>query len=153
MVLKLAKLSTFQNKAWVLFLWAGLAFGDGATLLKEFKRAQKSEFLSLEHRQKIEMKELKASQDHRVKEWKNIEKEKRHRYFKENLQGGKRREYMQDFFQRREGFLSLIKDERNQRLKEHEARRKAIREDQQLKAQKFKEYLDRNETPPRELWP
>ncbi len=172
MVLKLVKFNIFRSKTiWALFFVAGLAFADAIpqpapvpstsplvsidskNLLREFKKAQRSELLSLEHQQKMGIKELKASQEHRFKEWKNAEKEKRHHYFQENLQGIKRREFMQDFYQRREGLLNLIKEERSQRLIEHGARHKAIQADQEFKAQKFKEYLDRGEQPPRELWP
>ena len=123
------------------------------SLLGEFQKAQASETRSLEHQQKFEIKELKASQKARQREWETKEKEARHRFFAENREGPKRRAYVKDFLERRKALLSGFLEERNRRLREHEVRRKAIKDDQKLKAKQFQEILSRKERPSKDLWP
>ena len=170
MGLKLAKFSTFRNRfffplfwstlLWVLCTsaWAGdvmppLTASELKTLPKEFQKAQKTELLSLEHRLKFEIKELKASQAQRQKEWEMKEREARHQFFKDNKEGPKRRAYVKDFLDRRKVLLNLFADERNQRLHEQEVHKKALLEDQKHKSEIFQKSLQNNERPPKEVWP
>ena len=123
------------------------------TLFQAFVRAQRSEMQALEHRQRIELKELKASQAARKKDWETKEKEARHLFFKEHTKGPERRAYVKEFLERRRTLLALMADERSQRVHEYDVRRKAIQDDQRQKLKEFREVLGHGERPPETLWP
>jgi hypothetical protein len=127
--------------------------GVGKRLLREFQAAQSSELKGMKHRHKLELKELKASQAARKKEWEKREKEARHKFFAENRRGPDRRAYITDFIERRRAFFQMLTDERNQRVHEQEVREKALKNDQAQRLKEFKEALARNEAPPTRLWP
>src|SRR5262245_31754182 len=74
---------------------------EGKKLLKEFQKAQKTQLKAADHRQDLELKELKNSQKARIREWETKEKELRHAFFKEHSKGPDRRTYIQDFLTRR----------------------------------------------------
>jgi hypothetical protein len=122
-------------------------------LLPEFQRAQASELKALEHRHKLELKELKASQAARQKDWERQEKEARHRYFAEHTKGPDRRNYIKDFMERGRNFRQLLADERSQRTHEQDARLGSMKSDQAQRLKEFKEALGRNERPAARLWP
>lgn len=130
-----------------------LSKSEVKALWKEFKKSRKAQTLALNHQQSMETQALKSLQAHHYKEWDTNEREARHKFFKENLKGSNRRAYVQDFIQRREGFLKLIKEERALRLKEQEVRRNSLKAELDEKEKKFKELLDKNERPPNALWP
>lgn len=122
-------------------------------LLPEFLRAQNSELKALEHRHKLELKELKASQSARQKDWERQEKDARHKYFAEHTRGPDRRSYIKDFMDRRRAFIQLLTDERTQRTREQEVRMNSQKSDQAQRLKEFKEALARNERPAARLWP
>jgi hypothetical protein len=126
---------------------------EAKKLLSEFKKAQALEMKALEHRQKIELREMKASQKARLKEWELKEREARRTYFKEHTAGPDRRTYVQDFISRRKSMLSMMADEKKQRSGEHEARRKAIKDDQTAKMKEFQDSLAKMIRPANTLWP
>ncbi len=126
---------------------------NAKTLLKEFQRAQNSELKALEHRHKFELKELKASQSVRLKEWEKKEQEVRHKYFAEHSKGPERRAYIQDFIKRREAFRKMLAEEKIQRTKDQEARYSAIRQDQAARIKDFKKALEDGQNPGQHLWP
>lgn len=130
-----------------------LSKSDGASLLREFLKAQKSELKALEHRQKLELQGLKAAQNARLKEWKQKEREARSKYFAEHTKGPERRAYVKDERERYSSLQALFKDERAQREREHEVRRKAVMDDQVVKLKEFQELITRSEYPPAKLWP
>ena len=122
-------------------------------MLTEFQRAQNSELKALEHRNKMELKELKAAHAARQKEWEHKEKELRHKFFAEHANGPDRRAYIQDFLGRHKIFLQLLNDERTQHAHEQEVRYNSLREDQVSRLKEFQEMLNRGERPPTRLWP
>jgi hypothetical protein len=125
----------------------------GKGMLAEFQRAQGAELKALDHRNKLELKELKTSQAARQKEWEKHEQGARHRFFAEHTRGPDRRAYIKDFLERHRAFQQQIKDEMAQRLKDQEARIAALREDQSARLKEFRESLGRNERPAARLWP
>lgn len=125
----------------------------GKSLLAEFQHAQAAELKALDHRNKLELKELKASQSARQKEWEKHEREARHKYFSEHTRGPDRRAYIKDFMERRRSFLQLLTDEAKQRVQEQDVRVTALREDQSERLKEFKASLARNQRPPARLWP
>jgi hypothetical protein len=126
---------------------------EGKVVLKEYQRAQYSELKAVEHRQKLELKELKASHGARQKEWDRRETEARHKFFAEHTNGPDRRAYIQDFIERRKSFLQLLNDERTQRTHEQEVRYNSVKSDQNTHLREFQESLMRGERPPARLWP
>lgn len=126
---------------------------EARSLLSAFKKAQATELKALEHRQKFDLKELKASHSARKKEWEAREKEARHTYFKENTKGKLRRVYVKEFIQRRKALLSIFGDERARRKNEHQVRRNAVVEEQRAKLKMFQNALDQGVEPRRDLWP
>jgi hypothetical protein len=122
-------------------------------LLREFLRSQKSELKSLEHQHKFDLKELKASQEAREKEWRKKEDDARHKFFETHSEGSARRAYVQDFILRRDALKKYFNDERAQRKQEQDVRISAIRQDQGLRLKDFKQALEKGVSPSAVLWP
>ncbi len=122
-------------------------------LLREFLKAQNTELKAVDHQQKFEMKELKASQDAREKDWNKAEKEARHQFFESHPKGSERREYVQAFIRRRDELHKRYNDERNQKKKEQEAKVAALRKEQSERLKVFKESLEKGASPRPDLWP
>jgi hypothetical protein len=119
----------------------------------EFKRAQANELRALEHRHAFELKDLKASQNVRQKEWEKKETEARHKFFAENSKSPDRRTYVQDFIARRKTFRQILTDERNRRAQEQKVRQSSVKEDQIQRLKDFESHLQKGERPPSHLWP
>jgi len=126
---------------------------EASKILKEFTRALRSEAKALAHRQKFDLKELKASQAARLSEWETSERKARHRFFAENKVPAERRVYVRDFVARRKALLQMMKDERKARERERDARLNALKQDQAGRLKEFRSYLSRGERPPEQLWP
>jgi hypothetical protein len=126
---------------------------DQRSLLNEFQKAQRSEAAALEHRQGLELKELKASQAARLKEWEAQDHEARRKYFQDHPKGEEKRAWIRDSRERHKALLSLYTEERNQRTHDFEVRRKSVKDDQAAKLKEFQEYLKKGEKPPQRLWP
>lgn len=123
------------------------------SLLAEFQHAQSAELKALDHRNKLELKELKASQSARQKEWERHEKEERHKFFADHPRGPDRRAYIKDFLDRRRAFLQSLSDESKQRIQEQDVRLASLRSDQSEHLKEFKSSLAHNQRPPARLWP
>lgn len=130
-----------------------MSAAEAAVLLREYRKSQYTQLKGLEHRQRSESKELKASQAARLKEWEIKEQAARHKFFEQNQEGPKRREYVKDFIERRKSLQSILADEKTKRTHEQEVRYKSTKDEQAQKLIDFKSYLDRGELPPQELWP
>ena len=126
---------------------------DSKLLLKEFQKAQSTELKALEHRHKLELKELKAASSLRQKEWEKREEEARHKFFAEHTRGPDRRGYIKDFMERRKVFQQLLKDEGVNRAHEQDVRLKAMKQDQASRLKEFQTALGRGERPSQSLWP
>jgi hypothetical protein len=126
---------------------------DPKVMLKEFTRAQSSELKALEHRNKFEFKELKASQALKLKEWEKKEKEARYRFFETHAKGPERRAYVQDFIKRRDALRKQLAEERTLRSDEYDATVDKLRQEQATRLKQFKKSLDQGTPPPLELWP
>ncbi len=123
------------------------------TLLREFQKAQTSEVKAIEHRHKFELKELKASQALRLKDWEKKEQDARHQYFAVHNQGPERRAYIQDFIKRREAFRKSLTEEKSHHTQVQDARLTNVRQEQQKKFKEFKMALDQGKDPETHLWP
>jgi hypothetical protein len=130
-----------------------LNLGEMKELLGAFQKAQMTELRALEHQYRFELKELQASQSARLQEWERKEKESRHKYFKEHMDGPTRRTYIQDFIKRREAFRKSLSEERNVRTRDQTGRLTATRRDQAAKFHEFQKFLDKKVRPPLDLWP
>ena len=119
----------------------------------DFARAQKTELLAIEHQQSFEKSELTTAQRVYFKEWEKKEQDKRHEFFAAHPNGSDRRDYMKEFFTRRNELLKTQADERTHRLHEQDVHRTSLKEDQVVKAKEFEDYLSRGELPPKHLWP
>jgi hypothetical protein len=122
-------------------------------LAREFLRAQKGELKALEFRQRFELKELKASQQARLKDWERKETEARHQYFAAHSAGPDKRAYVKDFVERRKAFLQILVDERAARARDQQVRADSVKSDQAGRLKVFIEHLDRGEKPNDDLWP
>lgn len=60
---------------------------------------------------------------------------------------------MKDLSERRKTLIAVIEDERISRLREQDARRGAVKEDQANRLREFKTALARKWRPSRALWP
>jgi hypothetical protein len=125
---------------------------EAKSLLKEFQQAQNTEIKALEHRQKLELKELKAVHAARFKEWNTKEKDARHKFFAEN-RGRARRDYIVDFTGRRATFLKMLSEELTSRVNENEVRLKSVKQDQADRLKDFQAALSKGERPEQRLWP
>lgn len=132
---------------------SSLPEGDAKKLLKEFTKAQGLELAAFKRRQSSELKELKASQAARAKEWDKKEKEARHQFFASHSKGPERRAYIQDYKSRREIFLKIQSDELAQRVRNYGVHLQTLKSGQAERLRQFKSYLDRKEQPPSDLWP
>ncbi len=130
-----------------------ISSNESKALLSEFTKAQRTEIKALEHRYKFEMRELKASQNARRREWEKKEQEARHHFFADHSQGRDRRAYVQDFIRRRELLTQMLTDERTQRIHDQEVRSAAVSEEQASRLKSFKQALDQGVRPPLDLWP
>lgn len=130
-----------------------LKASEAANLLREFQRAQASEIKAVEHRHKLELKELKSTHSIRQKEWERQEKEQRHKFFAEHPRGPDRRGYIKDFMERRRNFQQLLKDETASRANEQGVRVQAMKQDQVSRLKEFQAALAKGERPPQQLWP
>ena len=119
----------------------------------EFKRAQGNELRALEHRHGFELKDLKASQAVRLKEWEAKETALRHTYFSAHDKSPERRAFIKDFIERRKAFLQILVEERNRRTQDQKVRQASIREDQVQRLRDFDAALQKGDRPPAHLWP
>lgn len=131
---------------------SGLSPRESQRLLYQFRKAQAGERRVLLSRQRTQFKEFRTAQDLRFKEWNQRENAARREYF-QNHPGPEKRAYMRDLKSRRHAFEKLLKEERTQRAKENAVRKQAIEASQRDNLNRFREFLQRGETPPRELWP
>jgi hypothetical protein len=130
-----------------------LTAGAAKQMLSEFQRAQSSEMKALDHRNKMELKELKAAHAARQKEWERKEKDARHKFFNEHPDGPVRRDYIHDFIARHSDLLQILSDEKTQRIHELEIRYNSVRDDQVTRLKEFQDSLKRGVRPPANLWP
>lgn len=126
---------------------------EAKMLWKQFKRAQDAEMKGLEHRQKLELQELKASQSARQKDWDLKEKEARHKFFGENRDGPSRRVFVKDFLERRKSMHSLLTQELHNRENDQKVRRESLRVEQAEKKTQFEKLIASSVRPPADLWP
>jgi hypothetical protein len=123
-------------------------------LLGEYTRAQKAEYRALEHRQDMDMKELRASQKSRLSEWKTRMNEARRKFFDEHRGDSKTlQQFMHDRDDKYDAFMKMLDEERRSRDLEAKAKLKSLAADQADRMKEFKSYLGRSERPPRSLWP
>ncbi|MGK5086357.1 hypothetical protein WDW86_02270 [Bdellovibrionota bacterium FG-2] len=132
---------------------AALSTEEIQRLLREFQRAQIAEVRAFEHRQKFELRELKASQAARQREWEKKEREDRHKFFLDHTKGPERRAYITEFLDRRKMFMKILSDERASRGSELDVKLRSLKEEQQDRVREFRDFLDRRERPPVTLWP
>ncbi len=121
--------------------------------MREFQKAQLGEIRAFEHRQKFELRELKASQGARQREWEKKEREDRHKFFLDHIKGPDRRTYVGDFLERRKLFMKILSDERQSRGSELDIKLRSLKEEQLDRLREFRDYLDRRVRPPMTLWP
>lgn len=123
-------------------------------LLAEFRKAQAGEMAALRHRHRVELRELKSSQDARRKEWKETENNKRRQLFQtEAKKSTERRAYFSDRNARWDAFNRILTDELTRRKNEQSARLAALEEQQRSGLKEFQESLGRGERPSDRLWP
>lgn len=126
---------------------------EGAQLLKEFDRALKTEMQALKHRQEFELKELKASQAARQKEWDSKEITARHEFFAKNDKPPEKRQWVHDHIMRREMMLKMMQEEYDQRKSQHEVHEKTLATDQEMRRKAFRQFVNNKQMPPARLWP
>ncbi len=118
-----------------------------------FIRALESESRALQHRQKLELRELRESQKARKKDFERREKEARRKYFKETSEPKSRRQYVQDFQQRRRSLLEIFKLETKTRASDHQVRRESLDGEQKNRLKEFDDSLKTGMRPAETLWP
>jgi hypothetical protein len=126
---------------------------ESKSLLKQYGKALDNEMAALKHRQKAEMKELKAAHKAQLAEWEAKERQARHKFFADHKTGPERRAYIQDYAHRRDILLKLQSDDEDQRAHEQSVRLNALQSEQSQKLKEFQEYISHNERPPAQLWP
>ncbi len=126
---------------------------EAKTLLRQFTKAQDNEVAALKHRQKAELKEMKAAHKAQLSEWESKEREARHKFFADHKSGPERRTYVQDFTRRREILLKIQSDDEDRRSKDQSVRLDALKSDQAQRLKDFQADLSRGERPPAQLWP
>lgn len=126
---------------------------EGKTLRREFVRAQKNQRVALDHRLKAELREFDQAQKAAYREREAKEKADRRAYFKENLSGPVRRDYVKRMIERREEFAKLQKEARELKKKEHEDRRQVLKEEQSKGMQQLETALANKERPDPSIWP
>lgn len=124
-----------------------------AMLRLRLSRAQYSERRALEHKYRMQQKELKASIAAREAEFKKSEIEEFKKFRATSPKGDKNREYVKQMHQRKKAFRETLAEEKAQRKREQDARLSALKTEQSEKFKEFNEYLTRGETPPLSLWP
>ncbi|MGZ3697517.1 MAG: hypothetical protein ACXVCH_05440 [Bdellovibrionota bacterium] len=130
-----------------------LTQSERKALLKEFQKAQSGEYKATEHRLKFELRELKAAQNARLKQWLSDEEDKRHHYFEAHSAGAEKRAYIQDFLSRRKALDAVLKDEWTVRNHEADVRLKSVKDDQSTRMKEFLEVLGKGLRPSKALWP
>ncbi|MEK6578859.1 MAG: hypothetical protein AABZ55_06505 [Bdellovibrionota bacterium] len=88
-----------------------------------------------------------------MKEWKEKEKEARHKYFKSGVKRAEKRAYLIDYFEREKATIGIMEEEKKKRVMEQNVSLDSIKTDQEAKLLKFKEILEKGESPPPSLWP
>lgn len=126
---------------------------ESKTLLKQFSKAQDNEMAALKHRQKSELKEMKAAHKAQLNDWENKEKDARHKFFATHKSGPDRRNYIQDYSRRRDILLQIQSDEEDRRSHDQSVRQDSLKSDQAQRLKDFQSYLDRGLRPPAQLWP
>lgn len=126
---------------------------DSKALLREYVRAQRSEIKAIEHRNQFELKELKASQNSRRKEWEAREKQERYKFFESHPKGSERRDYVQDFIRRRDELQKQFAEEKAQKVREQEAVLTEKRKEQASALSEFKKAISQGKSPSPDLWP
>jgi hypothetical protein len=132
---------------------ASLTPREAKQWLAEFTKAQRTELKALDHRHQSELRELKASQAARFKEFWAKEREQQREYFKTTEKGVEKRDYVHHMNGRRQQFQAALKAEFAQRQQQQAVRKQAVRKDQEARLLEAHKYLDRGERPPTWVWP
>src|SRR5690606_31778890 len=122
-------------------------------LLVEYRRSQTSQRLSLEHRQELEIRELKTSQAARKKEWDVNENLVKEIFLSKKPTANEKAAYFTDLKERSRLFQELLERELKDRQEFNRTRRENLRQRQNDALTQFQEYLKRGENPPQDLWP
>lgn len=101
--------------------------------------------------QRRSLKEGDAGRKARKKEWLAIETAARRQFFKENVHGPERRDYVHDFSERRKKFFALLKGEERVQKSEIDARWKSLEQDQRMRLKRVESFLKKGKRPPVEL--
>jgi len=126
---------------------------EAKSLLRQYGKAQDNEMAALKHRQKAELKELKAAHKAQLGEWEAKERDARHKYFAEHKSGPDRRTYVQDYTRRREILLKIQSDDEDRRSQEQSVRLDSLKSDQSQRLKEFQDDLNQGVRPPVTLWP
>ncbi len=121
-------------------------------LIRDLIQVQRAEIKAVENRHKIELKELKISQESHEKEWKKNEDKARHQFFKTHTHGPERRSYIQDFIVRRENLKNLLIQEKNKKKEDQSAQLVNVREKQVLRLKAFQDALEKGMALDSSLW-
>ena len=126
---------------------------DLVRLRNSFERALSEERISVAHRQKTEMQQLKASQRQGLREWMKREKSARKDFFKKTESGNAKADWMKD---RKVRYAKLRKEQEAELVrlrKSHASQRQALKRDQEDRRRAFEGAIQAGFLPGEELWP
>lgn len=126
---------------------------ESRTLLGEFVKAQKSVLLALQHRHRLEIMEMKNTQNARRREQSRKEQENRRDFVRTKPGAPEKKLYEEDLKKRWELFDQILREESEQKKSQQKYELDGVKGDQAKKLVAFKEYLSKGERPPMELWP
>ena len=126
---------------------------DKKKLLSDFQKALSSQKSALARQEKLSFKELSASQNSKIKKWREEQKQERRQFFEQHMSGPERRDFVQSYLKIKAEFDASVKAEYINAKKAWMEKSVSLRSLQKDQEAKFNSFLSQGFRPPADLWP
>ncbi len=126
---------------------------DKKKVLSDFQKALSNQKANLARQEKLSFKELSASQNSKIKKWREEQKQERRQFFEQHMSGPERRDFVQSYLKIKADFDASIKAEYINAKKAWMEKSVSLRSLQKDQESKFNSILSQGFRPPAELWP
>ncbi len=122
-------------------------------LQREFKKTWDLERKALEHQSAVALRQHRTAQKAQSKEWRNKERSERHAFFAAHMSGKERREYVQNYLERKEKFEKAQEQGSLDLSQDWATKRKLFKERRMNAEIQFNAAVLEKRDPPIEVWP
>lgn len=130
-----------------------LSVAEKKNLLSEFKKARSNAEKAMKHQEQSQVKELQAAQSMQSKQWREREKKIRRDFFDAHLSGPERRQFVQEYLDKKSKYDQSLKDALIAKKKEWAEKNDAFKKQSSEQEIEFKKKVEDGIRPAAELWP